>query len=810
MDCNSIIPKPRNIQSGGKYLKITEDFNCVDGFGSARLAREVAALAGETGVKTLLAIKPVQENIAGSDDLEIQREAYRLSIREDRIEIQAADERGAFYGLKTLRQLLAGETEIRTVEISDWPDLKMRGFHITLGDGFMPTVEHAKEVIENLSNFKLNTLVLEYDDRFPWQKHHAICHRNAYTRAELQSLLQTAVDNFIEVIPLLDSLGHAERYLVHKEYEHLKELPDHISEMCASNPATLQFMQELWSEVLEFHPDARYAHITGDEVFRQGGFCPECQKYADDGTLAKLFTKYYTDLSRWIIAHGKIPIIWGDMLIKYPEDLANFPRDIMINDWWYCGNDGHPEAPCIAVNPEGVCDEARKKLFDRYWRQDDSGKYHPYPFYKFFKDNGFKCIAGTAASEENGGRSPLSSFKFRFENNKNFSRTVLENHGEGVLITYWNNNGPVAGAWQGIAAGADFSWHVRQERYSEFMERFAASFLGQSRTFAQKLMALDECVYHDAAAQVEIPESAGMAASPVVCDYMKMLRMTASMNLFDRELRALTESIYSADFAGDSHPLNLSGAANSSAGNCMSATVAAFKLPSGEKNFCGIKFHLPDQNTLAYIRVAAGEQLMPLKVNACYDAVAFFSNAYQARKDTVIAAMKILYADGTSGEIKFVSGVNTADWWGHPKALADGIAAWSGYNEESNKFSGYMTVWRNPYPERKIAALEFRPLSQSAHLVVLGVSGIRLAGSGYVLRQEQAYQRTITDMERHLEALESGLRNIYAGLMPAGEVEAALKPFVQPRSNSIAYVKSLYKEYQKKGKQATSKEVAYV
>jgi hypothetical protein len=121
-----------------------------------------------------------------------------------------------------------------------------------------------------------------------------------------------------------------------------------------------------------------------------------------------------------------------------------------------------------------------------------------------------------------------------------------------------------------------------------------------------------------------------------------------------------------------------------------------------------------------------------------------------------------------------------------------------------------MTVWRNPHPEKKIAALEFKPLSQSAHLVVLGVSGIRLAGSGYALRQEQAYQRTITDMERHLETLESGLRNIYAGLMPAGEVEAALKPFVQPRSNSIAYVKSLYKEYQKKGKQATSKEVAYV
>ncbi len=810
MDCNSIIPKPKIIQPGIKFHAMAEAFKCLDGFGSARLASEVAALAGETGLKTFLELKPVKDNISGSADPEIQREAYRLSIREDRIEIHAGDERGAFYGLKTLRQLLAGGAAIRTTEITDWPDLKMRGFHITLGDGYMPVAEYAKKVIANLSNFKLNTLVLEYDNRFPWRKHHGICHPNAYTRAELQSLLQTARDNFIEVIPLLDSLGHAERYLIHKEYAHLKELPDHISEMCASNPATLQFMQDLWSEVLEFHPDSRYAHITGDEVFRQGGFCPECQKYADKAALAKLFTKYYSDLSRWIIAQGRIPIIWGDMLLKYPEDLAEFPRDIMINDWRYCGNEGYLEAPCGEVNPEGVCDEARKKLFERYWRQDETGRCHPYPYFKFFKDKGFKCIAGTAASEENGGRSPLSSFKFRFENNKTFASTVLANHGEGVLITYWNNNGPVAGAWQGIAAGADFSWHVREERYAEFMERFVASFLGQPKSFADKMIALDESVYHDVRPGTAVTESAGAAATPLVHDYMKLLQITASMNLFDHDLRTLKENIYSADFAGESRPLDLSAAANSSVANCMPATAAPFRTPSGEQKFCGIKFYLPDPDAEAYIRIAADEQISPLKVNAYFDAIAFFSTAYQAPANTSVASMKILYGDGASGDYKFVSGVNTADWWGHPKALPEGIATWSSYNEESNRISGYMTVWQNPHPEKRIVALEFRPLSKSARLVVLGVSGIHLSTGGYVLRQGQAYQRTITDLENRLKILESGLRNIYAGLMPADEVETALKLFVQFRSNGLTHAKKLYNEYQKKEKQATSKEVAYV
>ncbi len=793
MNCNSIIPKPKVIQLGAKYLARAEKFDCRNGFGSARLDCEAAELAGKTGLKTLLEINPVAADIADSGDADIQREAYRLSVREDGIEIQAGHERGAFYGIKTLRQLLSGGTEIRTIEISDWPDLKLRGFHINLGGGFMPTAGHLKRVIENLSDFKLNTLALEYDDRFPWQKHRGICHRNAYTRKELQSLLQVARDNFIEVIPLLDSLGHAGQYLAHKEYAHLKELPDHIEEMCASNPATLQFMQELWAEALEFHTDSRYAHITGDEVFRQGGFCPECRKHAENGALAKLYTKYYAELSRWIIARGKIPIIWGDMLIKYPEDLANFPRDIVINDWRYCGNEGYLEAPCDEVNPEGVCSEDRKKLFERYWRQDSSGKYHPYPFFKFFKDNGFKCIAGTAASEENGGHSPLASFKFRFENNKNFAKTVLANHGDGLLITYWNNNGPMAGAWQGIAAGADFSWHVREERYAEFMERFAASFLGQPKAFAEKLMALDDCVYHDTGQEITITESAGSEASPQAHDFMKLLRMTGDMNLFDHELKALMENIYGANFAGESRPLDLSGIANSSAGNCMPATASAFRPPSGEKKICGIKFHLPNPNAEAYLRIAADEEPKPLKVNACYDAIAFFNTAYQAPKNTDVAVMKILYADGSAGEFKFTSGVNTADWWGHPNTLSDGIAAWAGYTELTHRISCYMTVWRNPHPGKEIAALEFRLLSPSSRLALLAASGIRLSGVCRDLRQEQAYQRSIASLEHQLEMLESGLRNIYVELMPPDEVEIALKPFVQPRANGIACVKSSMK-----------------
>lgn len=790
MNCNSIIPKPKIMLPGTTFLKSGKEFSCNDGFGSTIIACAVKTLADETGIKTLLEIKPVKSNISNSIDPEIEHEAYRLIIKENGIEIHAVNERGAFYGLKTLRQLLSRETAIQTIEITDWPDLKLRGFHITLGNGFMPSAEHIQKVIEQLGNFKLNALVIEYDDRFPWQQHKTVCHRNAYTVTELQSVLQTAKDNFIEVIPLLDSLGHASQYLKHKEYVHLKELPEHNEEMCASNPATLQFVKELWTEVLELHPDARYAHITGDEVFRQGGFCPECQKHADAGTLAKLFTQYYKELSEWIIAKGKIPIIWGDMLIKYPEDLANFPRNIVINDWWYSGEEGNLDSPCCKANPEGVCDEDRIKLFEHYWKQDDSGKYHPYPFFKFFTDYGFKCLASTAASEGNGGRFPVSSFKFRFENHKTFAKTVLENNGMGVLSTYWNNNGPMAGGWLGIAACADFSWHVREEGFVEFMERFVDSFLGQSKEFAAKMIALDNCVYYDNESKIEITESAKNGVSPLVDDYMKLLKTTACVNLFDQKLKKLTETVYSATFTGESQPLNLSGAANSSAANCMPATAGAFRPPSGEKTYGGIKFFLPPPATEGYITVSKDKVQTPVIINEHYDAIAFCNNAYYAPAGTIVAETIITYSDGSSAKFDFISGVNTADWFGYPQAISDGIASWAGYTEETCRIAGYLNVWINPHPEKQIAKISFVPLSTAVRLIVYGISAIRMSAAGGTVKPVPVNEATILDLERQVETIKSSLKNIYAGIMPEDEAEAGVKLFEKFRLNSIDCLKN--------------------
>ena len=55
-----------------------------------------------------------------------QSEGYYLRIRDHEIVVAGRDERGTFYGLQTLKQLLQQST-VQELEITDYPDVPFRG-----------------------------------------------------------------------------------------------------------------------------------------------------------------------------------------------------------------------------------------------------------------------------------------------------------------------------------------------------------------------------------------------------------------------------------------------------------------------------------------------------------------------------------------------------------------------------------------------------------------------------------------------------------------------------------------------------------
>ena len=86
--------------------------------------------------------------------------AYLLTVSEDGISIMGYDERGTFYGLQTLRQIVEqnADGKIPYLTVNDWPDLPYRG----VVEGFYGTPwshEARLSLIDFYGRFKMNTYV---------------------------------------------------------------------------------------------------------------------------------------------------------------------------------------------------------------------------------------------------------------------------------------------------------------------------------------------------------------------------------------------------------------------------------------------------------------------------------------------------------------------------------------------------------------------------------------------------------------------------------------------------------------------------
>lgn len=126
-------------------------------------------------------IKRVNLNILNNDNLswekcldkemeinKLGREAYILNISKQNISVSGMSAAGVFYGIQTLLQLMESNV-VRCMEVIDWPALSIRGVHFDLKKQ-MPTFDYLKETIKRLSQYKINAILMEYEDKFPYLK----------------------------------------------------------------------------------------------------------------------------------------------------------------------------------------------------------------------------------------------------------------------------------------------------------------------------------------------------------------------------------------------------------------------------------------------------------------------------------------------------------------------------------------------------------------------------------------------------------------------------------------------------------------
>lgn len=264
-----------------------------------------------------------------------KNDAYYLRLDKNEGVIYSESERGLFYGQKTLKQILENHYPVPCCEIVDWCDIEKRVMYYDLRQTF-PKFELLIKYIRQMAEFKANALIVEYEDKFPFEKYPFLCHNEfGFSPAQLEEIKKTAAENFIEIIPLQQSFGHVEYVLKHEKFKELKETPEDLGEMCPCKEGSLSLAKELISEIIEKHEKSEYIHLGCDEVWSLGK-CELCK--ARGISHERLFIEYVNELIDFVCKKGKKPIIWHDMLSKCSdEDLCLLDNRVTVMIWLYSG-----------------------------------------------------------------------------------------------------------------------------------------------------------------------------------------------------------------------------------------------------------------------------------------------------------------------------------------------------------------------------------------------------------------------------------------------------------------------------------------
>jgi hexosaminidase len=294
-------------------------------------------------------------------------EGYELLVTPDSVIIRAPQPAGLFYGVQTFLQLLPPEifsTNVVTktdwqapcVKIEDWPRFAWRGMMLDVSRHFQGK-EFIKRYLDEMAMHKLNIFHWHLTDdqgwrieikKYPkltsvgaWRKQPGYTENNGiyggfYTQDDIREVVAYAAARHITIVPEIEIPGHSQAALA--AYPELscsgepgfvgyfyqfpsapmaKFPPNSCNVFCASNPKTLQFIEDVLTETMALFP-GKYIHIGGDEVgTNYWAQCDRCQALMKDNGL-----KNYHQLQGWLTKqaeqflndHNRQLIGWDEIL----------------------------------------------------------------------------------------------------------------------------------------------------------------------------------------------------------------------------------------------------------------------------------------------------------------------------------------------------------------------------------------------------------------------------------------------------------------------------------------------------------------
>ncbi len=342
----------------------------------------------------------------------LKPESYSLKV-DEKVIIEYSSESGAYYAIQTLKWYvkefeadIGVNIKIPKFEIYDEPKTKVRGLMLDISRDKVASLETIKKIIDLMSELKMNHLELYVEGfSFEYKSFKEYLEEDGFiTLDEYLKLEKYANERFIDFVPNQNGFGHMTDWLAKDELKDLAICPNGInlwgrwrkpSTLDPLNPGSLELVRKMYADMLPY-ANSKYFNMNFDEPFELSRGLPEGEDAEE--VYLEFVNKVYKEVKKY----DKIPLLWGDVLVKHESKWDKLPKDMIFIDWGY-------DAPYSFANHA-------KKLSE--------------------KKVPFMCAPGTTS---------WSSFLGRYidwyENIKNAVDAVYDYSGEGVILTDWGDFG---------------------------------------------------------------------------------------------------------------------------------------------------------------------------------------------------------------------------------------------------------------------------------------------------------------------------------------------------------------------------------
>ncbi len=275
-------------------------------------------------------------------------QGYCLDISPEEVTIVATDAAGLYYGYRTLEQILGGSgrsagAPLQSVRIVDYPAMPHRGLMLDCSRGRVYTLEYLKSLVVLLSRMKMNVLQLYIEHTFAFPSLPEIWEgADPVTPDDIQVLDQWCQQHHVELQPNLQSFGHCNRILTTRGFRELRE-SDLYWTLSPAAEGTYTLLETMYDDFLPCFSSNRF-NVGSDETYDLGTG-QSASRAADEGK-GRLYLSHLLRLHELAKERGKRVMIFGDVILKYPDLIADIPTDITFLDWMYDPKD-HYGTPSV-------------------------------------------------------------------------------------------------------------------------------------------------------------------------------------------------------------------------------------------------------------------------------------------------------------------------------------------------------------------------------------------------------------------------------------------------------------------------------